>query len=389
MVDDNAFMLYVRALRCEDAPDITEGEDMTKRLIVCCDGTWNSADQEHAGVPCPTNVVRLAYRVAKRDRDTPQIIYYDQGVGTGNLIDRYSGGALGEGLEDNIHDAYRFLVANYEPDDELFFFGFSRGAFTARSIVGMIRKCGILTRSAVKQYRAVRELYRDETPADDATAVKFRADYSVSGTSDIKVKFIGVWDTVGALGIPLRGLRSLTRQQHQFHDTELSATVEFAYHALAIDEHRAPFEPALWTYKPKDGQTVEQIWFSGAHSDVGGGYAKAGLSDISLAWMLDRALIAGLKMDRATVSTYPLQLNAGADLHNSKTGLYRVTAGIDRAIGLEARKPTASDVTPRRIDPTQSVHPSVRERWDKIREYRPAGLREFFKRTGDPRGDEP
>jgi uncharacterized protein (DUF2235 family) len=360
-----------------------------KRLIVCCDGTWNSADQEREGLPCPTNVVRLAYRVAKRDQATPQIIYYDQGVGTGNVLDRYSGGALGEGLEDNIHDAYRFLVANYEPDDELFFFGFSRGAFTARSIVGMVRKCGILSRSAVKQYRAARELYRDDTHPDHPAAVKFRTDYSVCGAADITVKFIGVWDTVGALGIPLRGLRSLTRRDHQFHDTQLSGTVEFAYHALAIDEHRAPFEPTLWTYHPKPGQTVEQIWFCGAHSDVGGGYAEAGLSDLSLGWMLDRALNAGLKLDRAAITAYPLRMNPIADLHNSKTGLYRVTAGIDRPIGLEAPTPTATAAVARLPDPTQAVHPSARERWDKIPEYRPAALREFFKRTGDPRGSQP
>jgi uncharacterized protein (DUF2235 family) len=123
-----------------------------KRLVLCCDGTWNRADQERDGAPCPTNVVKFAYRIAKRDADVPQIIYYDQGVGTGNLVDRLSGGALGEGLEDNIHDAYRFLVANYEPGDELYVFGFSRGAFTSRSIVGMIRKCGILGREHVRHY---------------------------------------------------------------------------------------------------------------------------------------------------------------------------------------------------------------------------------------------
>src|SRR5919112_1185335 len=117
-----------------------------KRLILCCDGTWNTADQQKDGEACPSNVVRLAYRIAKRDGDIPQITFYDQGVGTGNWVDRLSGGAFGNGLEDNIHDAYRFLVGNYESGDEIYLFGFSRGAFTARSIVGMIRKCGILRR---------------------------------------------------------------------------------------------------------------------------------------------------------------------------------------------------------------------------------------------------
>jgi uncharacterized protein (DUF2235 family) len=357
-----------------------------KRLVLCCDGTWNRADQARGGVPCPTNVVRMAYRVAKRAGGVAQILYYDQGVGTGNVVDRVSGGALGEGLEDNIHDAYRFLVGNYEPGDELFLFGFSRGAFTVRSIVGMIRKCGILRRDAVQHYQAARALYRDDAHPDDDRPKAFRARHSLAGIDGIPVKFIGVWDTVGALGIPLRGLRWFTRGKYQFHDTELSATVERAGHALAIDEHRAPFEPTLWSYKPKAGQTVEQVWFCGAHSDVGGGYPAPCLSDIPLGWMLDRAHAAGLGLDQAAITAYPLNLDPLVPLHTSKTGLYSLTPGIDRPIGLAApRKPEDSRRGP---DATQSVHPAVRERWDKDRTYRPAALREYFKRTSDPRANE-
>jgi hypothetical protein len=143
----------------------------------------------------------------------------------------------------------------------------------------------------------------------------------------------------------------------------------------------------LWSYVPKAGQTVEQTWFCGAHSDVGGGYAESGLSDISLSWMLDRALDAGLKMDRLAISAFPLRLNPLTELHDSKTGLYRLTAGIDRPIGVAAGTSTAGAAT-EQPDPTQSVHPSVRDRWDKIPAYRPAALREFFTRTGDQRGNE-
>ena len=171
---------------------------------------------------------------------------------------------------------------------------------------------------------------------------------------------IGVWDTVGSLGIPLRGLRWLTRREHQFHDTELSGSVQVACHALAIDERRAPFVPTLWDYKPKPGQQVEQVWFCGAHSDVGGGYAETGLSDIALEWMIGKARAAGLAFDAAAIEAYPLKPDPVGKLHNSKTGLYRLTAGIDRAIG---------------ADPTQSVHPSVRTRWDADPGYRPAPLK--------------
>lgn len=359
-----------------------------KRLILCCDGTWNSADQEDKGTPCPTNVVKLGYRVAKRDGSIPQIVYYDQGVGTGNVLDHLTGGAFGQGLEENIHDAYRFLVANYEPGDELYLFGFSRGAYTARSIAGMVRKCGVLRREFVQHYRDAIALYRSEHRPTDAAAVKFRKDYSVSGDDAIKIRFIGVWDTVGALGIPLRGLRGLTRGKHQFHDTELSGVVENACHALAIDERRAPFAPTLWLHKPKPGQTVEQVWFCGVHSDIGGGYPECGLSDITLGWMIGKARGVGLVFDSAAMQAHPLRPDPMAPLHNSKTGLYRLTVGIDRAVGRAVANPDEPESATGRDDPTQSVHESVRVRWDSDTAYRPPELLAYFKRIGDRRGNE-
>jgi len=360
-----------------------------KRLVLCCDGTWNSADQERDGAPCPTNVVKLAYRIAKRDSNIPQIIYYDQGVGTGNLVDRISGGALGEGLEDNIHDAYRFLVANYEPGDELYFFGFSRGAFTSRSIVGMIRKCGILGREHVQHYHDAITVYRSDQHPNDPDPVALRTRYSVCGAEDIPVRFIGVWDTVGSLGIPLRGLRALTRGKYQFHDTQLSGTVQRAYHALAVDEHRAPFEPALWAYKPKPDQIVEQVWFCGAHSDVGGGYPEVALSDITLDWMIAKARDAGLAFDQAALKAHEIRPRALGPLHNSKVGLYRLTAGIDRTIGISKNDSRTSSGPRESTDPTQSLHATVRERWDGDATYRPEKVREYLKRAGDPRGTAP
>jgi uncharacterized protein (DUF2235 family) len=298
-------------------------EDAVKKLIVCCDGTWNRADQEENGEPCPTNVIRIAYRVAKRAADgVPQIVFYHQGVGTGNVIDRYTGGALGKGLEANIQDCYLFLIANYEPGDEIFLFGFSRGAFTARSLGGMIRNVGILKRESVRKYREAVDLYRSRKPSpDEPTSLEFRKQHSVAGANDIEVKLIGVWDTVGALGIPVRGLRSLTSGKYEFHDTALSKTVKFAYHALSIDERRAPFEPTLWLGKPKPGQTVEQTWFCGVHSDVGGGYPERGLSDVALEWMIAKARNAGLAFDAATMAANPTQPNHRGTLHDSTNGL--------------------------------------------------------------------
>ncbi|HUH13907.1 MAG TPA: DUF2235 domain-containing protein [Longimicrobiales bacterium] len=343
-----------------------------KRIVICCDGTWNRADQEEDGEPCPTNVVKFATRVRKRSEGVVQAIYYDHGVGTGNALDRFSGGAFGRGLEDNIHDAYRFLIANYEPGDALFLLGFSRGAFTARSLAGMIRNCGILERASVGRYREALALYRDHARGPDhEESLAFKRAHSVLPAGDVPVRFLGVWDTVGSLGIPLRGLRALTRRRHQFHDTELSGIVEHAYHALAIDERRAPFAPSLWRYEPKPNQTVQQVWFCGVHSDVGGGYPEAGLSDLALDWMLEKAQSAGLALDDAAMAALRTHGHFGGALHQSRRSFYRLTPGRERAIG---------------GDPTQSLHWSVYKRWDSDDTYRPPGLRRYFQQAGDPRG---
>ncbi|HEY3051967.1 MAG TPA: DUF2235 domain-containing protein [Thermoanaerobaculia bacterium] len=354
-----------------------------KKLIVCCDGTWNQADQVRKdGQPCVTNVLKMAVRTAKRDGDVPQLIYYDQGVGTGNAADKLFGGAFGDGLEANIYDAYRFLVGNYELGDEVYLFGFSRGAFTARSIAGIVRKCGILGRQHADKYHDAVELYHSDHDPDDKVSTDFRAQNSLSPKDQIEIKFIGVWDTVGALGIPVRGLAALQKGKFEFYDTELSGSVRFAYHALAIDERRGPFRPTLWDYKPKPGQTVEQVWFCGVHSDVGGGYEEVGFSDIALQWMLDKAEKAGLVLDGPALAARPLHPEPMmAPLHNSMTVVYHLTPAYDRPVGLPS--PNSKNAGPNGLDPTQSVHSSVLQRWDNDPKYRPGKLRDYFKRSGD------
>jgi uncharacterized protein (DUF2235 family) len=363
-----------------------------KRLILCCDGTWNTADQakvegeDDTKRLCPTNVVKLAYRIAKQDGDVPQIVFYDHGVGTGNVVDRFMGGAFGQGLVDNIYDAYRFLLANYERGDKLYLFGFSRGAFTARSVAGMMRKCGILDRRSVGQYVQALDLYRDpDVHPDHPTAQKFREEHSIDGKDGLSIEFVGVWDTVGALGVPVRQLRWLSGNKHRFHDTELSGSIRHACHALAIDERRKPFEPTMWAYKPKPDQTVEQVWFCGAHSDVGGGYPEGAASDIPLRWMIERAKTAGLVFGESLYKANVLSVKTDESLHNSKTGFYRITPGLDRRIGLMAPKEGGQPEDSAPIDPTQALHPSVLARWDADAKYRPDGLKDYFKRTGDPR----
>lgn len=360
--------------------------DDMKRIAIFCDGTWNSADQEKNGEPCPTNVIKLALRTARRAGTMPQLVFYDQGVGTGGSLDKLTGGAFGRGLDDNLYEAYRFLVLNYEPGDELFLFGFSRGAYTARSLAGMIRKCGILRLRHARRYREAISLYCDDRHPDDGPAQAFRKECSVTGNDPVPIRFMGVWDTVGALGIPVRGLRALTAHKYRFHDVELSGIVQHACHALAIDERRAPFEPAIWAYQPKDGQVVEQVWFCGVHSDIGGGYPpqESGLSDIALEWMRGRARVAGLAIDAEVDATHALNPDPMATPHDSKTGLYRLTPGKDRVIGV-VNTPEGKTATGR--DPTQSLHPSVLRRWDEDPRYRPDNLRAYLRMIGDPRAE--
>jgi uncharacterized protein (DUF2235 family) len=362
---------------------------MKKKLVVFCDGTWNRADQARDGDPCPTNVVKLALRLARQGDGRHQLVYYGQGVGTGGSVDKITGGAFGEGLLDNLHAAYRFIVLNYEPGDELYLFGFSRGAYTARSLAGMIRKCGILGLKHARNYGSAVKLYCDDAHPDADGPLAFRRSFCVCEGERIKVRFLGVWDTVGALGIPVRGLRSLTAHKYRFHDVELSSSVESAYQALAIDERRAPFEAARWAYVPKPGQKVVQTWFVGAHSDIGGGYppSESGLSDIAMQWMQENAQSEGLAIDEGVAAAYPYRPDPTAPIHDSKTGLYRLTPGIDRVIGVRAGRTEQPGPGDHGIDDSQHLHPSVLRRWDVDPSYRPPNLRKYFALVGDGRAN--
>jgi uncharacterized protein (DUF2235 family) len=322
---------------------------VSKRLVICCDGTWNTPDQSDGGRPALTNVAKVALSVSSSsEANVEQRVYYQHGVGVSRW-EHIRGGAFGFGLSRNVREAYRFIVENYEPGDELFFFGFSRGAFTARSTVGLIRNAGILRRENTARIDEAYSLYRDRAVhPNDLESQLFRRTYSF----ETRIRFIGVWDTVGALGIPLSGVRGLKAitSRWEFHDTALSSIVDAAYQALAIDERRGPFEPAIW--EPQTGsedQVIKQVWFSGVHSDIGGGYADSGLSDIALTWMVDRAASSGLEFNPGTITPAPgsIVLAPGrdarvdpqprGDLHDSRTKFYRLLRPVIRGIGQKDR----------------------------------------------------
>ena len=283
----------------------------TRRLALLFDGTWNKPESN-------TNVERLRRLIAPRDAaGVAQQVNYLPGVGVSAGLGHWLGGAFGYGLSGNVQEGYRWLCETWQPGDDLYLFGFSRGAYTARSLGGLIRKCGLLRRAAdgkVAQaaIAGAYAFYRDIAirPADPA-AQDFRMRHSV----EVAIHFIGVWDTVGSLGIPATASWfPFARSHYQFHDTELSKIVRYAYQALALDEHRADFAPAVWTRNPatlKHGESmtskkqeqieIEQRWFIGAHGDVGGGYQHDGASrtpdplpDLPLAWLQRKAINAGL-----------------------------------------------------------------------------------------------
>jgi uncharacterized protein (DUF2235 family) len=341
---------------------------MTKRLVVFCDGTWNSADK-----PAVTNVCKLREAVDESpEAAIPQIVKYEPGVGT-RPWERIRGGAFGVGLSRNVRECYEFLVDEYEPGDELFFFGFSRGAFTARSLGGLVRNSGILLREHRGMVNDAYQLYRSRKPGDapsEDAATTFRARYS---HPDADITFVGVWDTVGALGIPsLRFRLPGLSKRWTFHDTTLSRYVHNAFHAISIDERRKPFVPTLWVKKtgeePPEHQTVEQVWFAGVHSDVGGGYSDAALSDIPLRWLTERARDCGLVLK-------PDEPVAGGDPwarpHNSLSFFYRLLGPTDRRL-------MAIDGEP--INP--SLASSVKALRATDSSYDPPGLAEWLARDG-------
>ena len=322
-----------------------------KRLAVCCDGTWNKPDEMDRGVRAPTNVSKLHAALASTGaQGVPQVKYYHPGVGTGPWWDRWLGGAFGVGLSENIRLAYAWLIEQWEEGDELFLFGFSRGAYTVRSLAGLIRNSGLLRREHRDRIDEAYALYRRRDPrsgpnGEDATV--FRARYG----REIRIRFIGVWDTVGALGIPFGPMRVFTWPRLRFHDVKLSSYVDFAYQALAIDERRRPFKPSTWEQQEHSvGQVMEQRWFAGTHSNVGGGYADAGLSDVALEWMASRAEACGLGVDAAVLAG-AIRPDALGELRKSNGGFWRLLPDYSRPIG--AQKSGNEDVAPAAIDRTR------------------------------------
>jgi len=270
-----------------------------------------------------------------------------------------TGGAFGVGLSANVRDAYRLVVRHYAPGDELFFFGFSRGAYTARSTVGFIRNCGILAPGNENRIDGAYQFYRDRNAAtgpDSAAARDFRATYARRDVDPVPIRYLGVWDTVGALGIPLSGGRLFHQinERWQFHDTKLSSSVRSAFHALAIDEKRPSFSPTIWDHAPAEqGRERAQLWFAGDHSDVGGGHGDRGLSTVALRWLVSSAQSCGLALKPDAFAGLPPDplgtvhtMAAPFRLLGSHDRVIGVTDPDDESVSSCAEDGTTAELTP-------------------------------------------
>ncbi|MEH1967942.1 DUF2235 domain-containing protein [Nostoc sp.] len=330
-----------------------------KRLVICCDGTWQQLTSLY-----PSNVVKLAQSVKPIASDgVTQIVFYDEGVGTEGQ--KVLGGATGLGIDRNIEDGYRFLSLNYVPGDEIYMFGFSRGAYTVRSLAGMIYCSGLLDRPHVTKAHQAYELYRDRgvKPKD-----KIAVDYRQRFGDRVPITLLGCFDTVGALGIPglpvFSKLHKQLNQRYRFHDTTLNKCVQNALHAIAIDEIREVFDVTPMKKHPEaENQRVIQKWFPGGHGCVGGGTEEnSGLSDAALQWMIDSIgdMKLGLDFDTSVIPT-GINPNYECDFKNN--------VGFFKLAGIKFRE--VSDVI-------EDLHESTIYRLKTRKDYRPKNLQKII-----------
>lgn len=380
---------------------------MPQKIVICCDGTWNTPRTEtnifrtydflrQSLVQSPTDLdhgggVRVCH--GQMADGTTVSAFYDAGVGT-NFFDRLAGGATGFGLSKNVCDAYHFLAHTFTPEAEIYVFGFSRGAYTARSLCGFIKVAALLAapspedvyRAYLDYYATKRVIARPRGWSLDSLRTHLLesfgnlVDHSAGPNLDhmprhagVRIHFIGVYDTVGALGVPLPSAMQVNEAVVGFHDTSISDLIEHAVHVLAIDEKRGPYLPTLWTLAPGQTlmptQSVCQVWFPGVHSDVGGGYHDKGIGDYTLRFMLQQAAAHGLGVDpEHCVPTASLQ--ALPAQHESFNGTWRVLSDQlnlipdgQRALGTTVAGP---DGTTLQVAGTVGFHALVEERFGRL-----------------------
>ena len=363
-----------------------------KRIAIFCDGTWNRSDATH-----PTNVMRMARLVHRTAAMgvTQQVIYVS-GVGSGRgtnaisrAVDRVTGGAFGMGLSRNIEETYWHLAFNYEPGDEIYIFGFSRGAFTARSLAGLLRSAGIPPQDNLRRIPEAMKMYQSrgaDGHPDAEASLAFRADFSPGvATSEkdlkarsapahiLKIAYLGVWDTVGSLGVPNQlFLSKFINWRYQFHDHALSSSVAAARHAVAVDERRRNFMPTLWDNLDRlNGDTVtrpyRQLWYPGDHGAIGGGGNLRDMPDVTLGWIAEGATRAGLELQADLLAHMTSKAKPLGALRSSDAKPNLVT----RFMRLWKRDRAAPDAA-------TDLSPAALERLSKDEGYRPKTLEPYW-----------
>jgi len=406
-----------------------------KRLVVCCDGTWVDSNNGttislnpidlignfmgKVKLQTPSNVTRIGRCVRQIDTSNAsqpiqQITYYQAGIGSQNLEDKVLGGATGFGLAEHIREAYQFIAANYNhfaydvdgdgtTGDEIYLIGFSRGAFTARSVASFINYVGLLTKVGMTHFYTIFVDWENQQKkswkapfSNDPFEGHDKKEYNLFDKDGkkkyvqklvdlgmtvpgVKIKAVAVWDTVGSLGIPRLGIFNQLNAMsldYAFVDTSVPPCVQHAIHALALDEDRKPFMPTVWELpNPLPGQTLNQVWFSGGHADVGGSYDDTRAADITLVWMISELDKLGLKFSEDTMKRQfyspqgeepDIPWSCGP-IHNAYKGLYLLADSLTRTPSSYVRYDHYTGVpkVPREelVQTHENVHASVRIRW--------------------------
>ncbi|WP_198265608.1 DUF2235 domain-containing protein [sulfur-oxidizing endosymbiont of Gigantopelta aegis] len=391
----------------------------TKNIILCSDGTGNKG-----GAGAETNVFQLYNAIDIHDPALEQVVFYENGVGTQkNKIIKGISGAFGFGFGQNVKDLYEFLVRQYEPGDNIYMFGFSRGAATIRGFAGFLQICGLVDKfkkntngdyaldvDGHKVFKCDEELGREmdeafccyqkndpNSPQTPHQAEQFKAKTALHHETfvpngNVPIKFIGVWDTVSALGFPdglspLAGSIMATFQgiinrccPHLFYNYQLNENVKHVFHALSLDDERRTFHPKVWREIPKPDEplerpkNIEQVWFAGMHSNVGGGYTRKGLSNVTFDWMLERAQLHGLKFISGFCENIKERVNVHGRLYDSRDGLafyYRYAPRNLPQLCTESGKIASDEI---------KIHNSVLSRMKyRTSEYAPAEFPREFK----------
>lgn len=358
-----------------------------KRLVIFLDGTWNNVQSN-------TNVWRMRALCAPQDEEgMPQLVYYSIGV------NGFLGGVFGQGVDENIRLAYEWLVENYNPGDEIFVFGFSRGAFTARSLAGLVTMHGIVKPGSPIGIGELFDRYRnkkdsiwtllDLRKANPSQTFSRQEEWLLKYSQPTTIKVVGVWDTVGAIGWKKGNIPGVSRSSFDYLQTGLRVHILNAYHALAIDENRDDFSPTLWTKRlPTDTSKViaktrpissaEQRWFVGAHANVGGGYPSDLLSQRPLRWMMSKAKLHGLHFRSEVEMDGEYLREPIADSYGDfMFGGYRLLSFRAKR-GIAQPPGRFSDGT--HININETIDSAVFERWRADSEYRPEALVDWASR---------